>query len=169
MSGPVTLSPEAESARQVCARLHQASRDLRLYPEDHPTVRATLDRLLEAVTSHLEKVGPLVLQVGGRQPDPRGRGGICQRADRDNLAFIMFRDGIRGLTFHEGIEPTELEALVDCLARTDQLADDDHDLITALWEQDLVHIEFEVVDPFLEGEGSSDDAFDELREPSSAV
>ena len=83
---------------------------------------------------------------------------------RDNLAFLMFRDGIRSLTLSPGIEPSEMEALVDCLARADQMQDTDHDLSTALWGHDLVHVRLEVVDPFLEGEGARDDSFEELRD-----
>jgi HEAT repeat protein len=153
-----------ESAKKVCARIHQGYRDHRLYPAGHPTTRNTMELLMATVRSHLESLGPLVLQVTENRLLFEGQEVYTYAESRDNLAFLMFRDGIRALTLNPGLELSELEALVGCLARADQMQDTDHDLSTALWEHDLVHVRLEVVDPFLEGDGASDDSFDELRD-----
>jgi HEAT repeat protein len=165
VTGPVDQSREIKSAQEVCRRLYQAYRDLRLYPRDHPTVRGAFDRLLEVLDPHLETTGALALEVEEDRLLCGGEEVYVQDAGRDNLAFVMFRDGVRALTFHQGMEPSELEAFADCLARVDQSAESDYDLATSLWEQDLVHIDYEVADPFLEGEGgNAGDAFDHLRD-----
>jgi HEAT repeat protein len=164
MNGVTNLSVAAESAKKVCARLHQGYRDHRLYPPGHPTVCNTMEMLLATVKSHLDSLGPLVLLVGEDRLLYQGEEVYTHGENRDNLAFLMFRDGIRVLRLTPGIDAREVEALVDCLARADQMVDTDHDLSTVLWEGDLVHVEVEVVDPFLEGEGVRDDSFDELRD-----
>jgi hypothetical protein len=164
MTRLVSSSVAVESARKVCARFHQSYRDHRLYPTGHPTSSNTRELLASTVTSHLESLGPLVLQVTEDRLLVEGEEVYTYTESRDNLAFLMFRDGIRSLTLTPGVESSELAALVDCLARADQLQNTDHDLSTALWEHDLVHVRLEVVDPFLEGEGSSDETFDELRD-----
>jgi hypothetical protein len=159
------VTPSAtEAARQVCKRLHQAHRDYRLYPEEHPTVRASMERLLETMTHYLEAYGILMLEVEEDRLLLDGEAVCTESAGSENLAFLFFRDGIRGVTVQQGVDAEELTGLVDCLANADGLADLDHDLVTALWEQDLVHIQCEVVDPFLGGDGGVSGAFDELRE-----
>ena len=144
-------------------RLHQTYRDLRLYPENHPTTQGAMDRLLGLLQSHLEGFGPLLLQVEEDQLLLQDEPVYTPRGNNENLAFLMFRDGIRGLAIYEGVELGELAGFVDCLARSDRLADLDHDLITALWEQDLTHIACDVVDPFLEGDAGGGEAFKELK------
>jgi hypothetical protein len=160
----VSPSVVVESAKKVCSRIHQGYRDHRLYPVGHPTTRNTMELLATTVKSHLESLGPLALQVTENRLLLDGDEVYAHVESRDNLAFLMFRDGVRALTLIPGIEPSELEALVDCLARADQMQDSDHDLSTALWEQGLVHVRLEVVDPFLQGDGGSDESFDELRD-----
>lgn len=123
-----------------------------------------MDRLLGLLQAHIDSFGPLLLQVEEDRLILEDEAVYDQSGTTENLAFVMFRDGIRGLAFHEGVELGELAGFVDCLARGDRLADLDHDLITALWERDLVHIEYEVVDPFLGGDGSGGEAFDELKD-----
>ena len=164
MNGAASPSVVVESAKKVCTRMHQGYRDHRLYPAGHPTTRNTMELLTATVTSHLESLGPLVLQVTENRLLLEHDEVYTMAESRDNLAFLMFRDGIRSLTLSPGIEPSELEALVDCLARADQMQDTDHDLSTALWEHELIHVRLEVVDPFLEGEWASDESFGELRD-----
>jgi hypothetical protein len=164
MNGVADPSVAADSARIVCARLHQAYRDHRLYPAGHPTARNNLELMTTTVRSHLDSSGPLALQVTEDRILLEGEE-VYSRADsRDNLAFLMFRDGITGITLIPGVEQDELEALVDCLARADQMHNTDYDLSTALWEHELIHISLEVVDPFSGGDGSADVSLHELRE-----
>ena len=164
MNGVQSLSAAADSAKNVCARLHQAYRDLRLYPAGHPSTKNAMELARRAVEAHLDALGPLVLGVTEFSLAYEGEDVYAHVENRDNLAFLMFRDGIRTLTLLPGIEQAELEVLIDCLSRADQMVDTDQDLSTALWEHDLVHIQLEVVDPFLEGEGASDEAYEELRD-----
>ena len=57
-----------------------------------------------------------------------------------------------------------MEAFADCLAHADDLAESEHDLATAFWEQDFAHIDYRVADPFLGGEVLPQGTIDALRE-----
>jgi HEAT repeat protein len=85
-------------------------------------------------------------------------------ATRDNLAFLLFRDGVRSIAFHPEVDMSELSALAECLSHADDLADAEHDLVTAFWEQDFSHIDYKVADPFLGGEVLAEGMIDSLRE-----
>lgn len=162
------LPDNQQSVRQqtvgaICHQLHRAYRDLRLYPSGHPMSRQALDGLADRLGKHLESYGSLALEVEEQALFYDGQPAYTYDASRDNLAFLMFRDGIRSLSFRPGLEPNELEAFVSRLAHADDLDSADQDLATAMWEDDFAHIDYTLVDPFLEGEVLTEGAIDDLR------
>jgi len=164
MRSPISGGSERDAAVKICADLHHAYREFRLYPSTHPMVRTAIERLLQSVTSYADRYGPLELRVEENRLLHGDAEVYAFDLSRDNPAFLMFRDGIRSLAMRPGITTREIEALVDCLANADDLADFEHDLATALWERELHHIDYHVVDPFLMGGGEErDEAVDDLR------
>ncbi|MBN1629771.1 MAG: HEAT repeat domain-containing protein [Thermoleophilia bacterium] len=113
--------------------------------------------------TQLNANGPLVVEVEEQELVWDGQPVYAYNASRDNLAFLLFRDGIRSVSFRPGLEPKELETFVSRLAHADDLESADYDLATALWEDDFAHIDYTLVDPFLEGEVLTEGAIDDLR------
>jgi HEAT repeat protein len=153
------------AAAVVCGAFHRAYREWRLYPPGHPTAQESLENLAEQLAGYMEQWGTLALGVREDALILEGEP-VYEResTSRDNLAFLMFRDGLRAIFFHPGCETRELEGLVDCLAHAYDLPNMEHDLVTALWERELVNIEYEVVDPFLGGSGLREGTVNALRE-----
>jgi HEAT repeat protein len=114
---------------------------------------------------HLDRHGSLMLRIEEAALFFEDQEVYFQEELRTSIAFLMFRDGLRFLVFHPGIDEREASAFVDCLAHSDDLASLEHDLATVLWERDLQHVEYEVADPFLSGSGQSlrDEAVNDLR------
>jgi len=72
---------------------------------------------------------------------------VYDSADRnDSLAFLLYRDGVRRLSFHPGLELRELQAFLSCLNRVAVLANDQDDLVTLFWEQDFHAIRYFAVE-----------------------
>lgn len=68
---------------------------------------------------------------------------VLESPDRtDSLAFLLYRDGIRRLSFSPGLELQELRAFLRCLNRVALLTNDQDDLVTLLWEQDFHSIRY---------------------------
>jgi hypothetical protein len=153
------------AAAVVCGAFHRTYREWRLYPPGHPTARESVERLSENLAQYLDEWGTLALGVREDALILEGQP-VYEResASRDNLAFLMFRDGVRAIFFHPGCEIQELEGLVDCLAHAYDLPNMEHDLVTALWERDLINIEYEVVDPFIGGSALREGTVNALRE-----
>lgn len=151
MIGEVEQAAKRDSAREICSRLHRARLAARLYPRGHPAVSQTLEALHQACLSYLEQWGPIEIQVEETCLLHQGEEIYTHGESRQNLAFLLFRDGIRLIELKPELEVDELESLVDCLAWADELLESEQDLATALWERDLEHIEYEAVDPFLTG------------------
>jgi HEAT repeat protein len=124
----------------------------------------SIEGLAVTIARYVDQWGPLTFEVQEDSLLVEREPVYQQETGRDNLAFLMFRDGVRTLSLNPEMQREEIEALVDCLAHADDLADMEHDLVTALWERDLGHIDYQVVDPFLAGEVLGEGMVDTLRE-----
>ena len=74
------------------------------------------------------------------------------RSRSDSLAFLLYKDGVRDITFLPGIEGDELSKILGVLQRAKMLktAEAD-DLLTMLWEADLEFFKCQYVAQFTEG------------------
>jgi hypothetical protein len=148
----------------ICALMHRAYRDLRFYPQEHPVPKETVHLLAELLARFLTEEGSLVLGVEEDQLVFGEEVVYAHAESRDNLAFIMFRDGLRAVSFHSGLDADEIEAFVRCLAHADDLLSNEQDLLTVFWEQDFVHVDYEAADPFFQGGVLREETIDTLRE-----
>ncbi|NIR46188.1 MAG: hypothetical protein GWN99_17310 [Gemmatimonadetes bacterium] len=65
---------------------------------------------------------------------------------QDNIAFQLYRDGIRRLELLPGAEEDELREFIDVLRLAKTLKEDEDDLLTLMWNCDFQHIRYEYVD-----------------------
>lgn len=89
----------------------------------------------------------------GEETDRPGFGG-AGRSDpaRENLAFTLYRDGVRELSFHRGFEREEMDAFLSLLARVSRLrGEEQDDLLTLLWDRDWYHLRYRYVEALPEG------------------
>jgi hypothetical protein len=64
----------------------------------------------------------------------------------DSLPFAFYRDGVRRLDFLRGLSLEELGVLVSAVARGFSYAGLGDDIVSELWQHDLEHIQYLVVD-----------------------
>ena len=157
-------SAQIKKVSAICGHLHRAYRDLRFYPPGHPVPRETVGQLVESLRRFVAEEGRLTLEVEEDRLVFQEEAVYGHAETRDNLAFIMFRDGVRAVTLHSGLEAEEIEALVECLAHADDLLESDQDLLTAFWEEDFAHIDYQAADPFVGGGVLREGTLDALRE-----
>lgn len=65
---------------------------------------------------------------------------------QDNLAFNLYRDGIRRVELLPGVEDDELRQFIDVLRLSRTLKEDEDDLLTLMWNCDFSLIRYEYVD-----------------------
>jgi HEAT repeat protein len=65
---------------------------------------------------------------------------------QDNLAFQLYRDGVRRIEFHPGVEDDELRRFIDVLRLAKTLREEEDDLLTLMWNCDFQYIRYEYVD-----------------------
>ena len=69
---------------------------------------------------------------------------------KESLAFLFYRDGIREIRFHKGLEAREVYDFLSIVRKSDLVNRMEDDLVTLLWEKDFSHISFTSLDDFLE-------------------
>ncbi len=135
--------------------MQKAYRAIRFYPPDHPLANHCLDELAGAFDRALAD-GTLRLAVSENSLTYEEEPVFTTDDLRESIPFILFRDGIRSLTFRNGLGRDEAAELIEALGQAQEVDKADHDLVTILWERNLPHLEYQVADPLLEGESSAD-------------
>ena len=141
-------APADAELKPVAAWLNQLARTLktcRLYDSNHPTVVRFREDLAGSLKSLLEEQGPLVLRFTNDDVLVGETSLYPARSRDDNLALPFYQDGIHSLTLSPGIEPGEVEALLEALLSVTGQNLGQDDLVTLLWEAHLDHVDVEYV------------------------
>ncbi len=64
----------------------------------------------------------------------------------ENLAFQLYKDGIRRIELQPGVEEHEIRRLIDVLRLARTLQSDQEDLLTLMWNADFRYVRYEYVD-----------------------
>jgi hypothetical protein len=146
-----------EMVKGVIGLLFMAAKNHNMYPENHAIYQESLHAVVSRLDPFLKKYGNLRLDVEKDrllfedetvyQDDPK----------RDQLAYPLFRDGIQWLEFQAEIEPWEISDLINILNQYRMLQEEPKgDLVTALWEKDLPHMQYAATDVLWKAETVKD-------------
>lgn len=133
---------------EVGAWVTQLSRTLktcRLYDAANPTVVRFREELTVSLVSLLGRHGGIEIEVTGTDLLLDGLPVQPPQTRDEGLAFAFYRDGVRAVRLFPGIEPAEIELLVDALLRQGRASEAEDDLVTLLWESQHPHIEIDCV------------------------
>ena len=147
-SSPEPTPDDSVVVKAAASLLNQVARTLktcRLYDANNPTVIRFRAELAQTARRVLDEHGPITY-VFHSDDVMFGEASLYPARSRDdNLALPFYRDGVRSLTLSAGIEPREIEALLDAVLNVTGQHPSDDDLVTLLWEAQLTHIEVDYV------------------------
>src|SRR3954470_22285824 len=140
-SFPVAYVTDLLKAFVKAVRAHQ------LYLPNNPMHARSLEAVREGFTKVWTQTDELELQIVETQLMWEGRVVLDeQERTSDNVAWLFYKDGIRELKFLQGFEQEELGILFNLLQRVRKATDDDDDLLTLMWEQEFVMLQYRYVD-----------------------
>ncbi|KPJ59375.1 MAG: hypothetical protein AMJ46_11610 [Latescibacteria bacterium DG_63] len=144
--------------KQVCeitTALARAYKSRQLYAANNPVRHTSLDSVFLALTDFLQQNEMLTFSVTESQFIYYGKAVYSNPDRRESPVFRLYRDGIRFLSFHEGITREELGELLDALSEVSpEGGEGDMDVVTQIWERDLAHITYIAVDDCLDFDDS---------------
>ena len=145
-SFPIVYVTDLLKAFVKAVRAHQLylpnnpmhARALEAVRESFATLWVHTDEIdLHVVETRLEWEGRVVLDEEGRTSD--------------NIAWLLYKDGVRELKMLQGFEQEELGVFFNLLQRVRKATDDDDDLLTLMWEREFVNLQYRYVDLTQEG------------------
>ena len=125
----------------------KAFRATQMYLPNNPMHARSIDAVRDAFNHLWEQTDDLVLQVIETRREWEGRV-VLDEGERtsDNVAWLLYKDGIRELTMLKGFELEELSVFFGLLQRVRKASDDDDDLLTLMWEREFATLQYRYVD-----------------------
>ncbi|HEX6912848.1 MAG TPA: hypothetical protein VF142_20740, partial [Longimicrobium sp.] len=159
-TAPLLLEPDAGTpggdaaaraeVQEVVRGFSRALRTHLLYEGQSPALDRFVEGLRERMAALWERLPYLNVQVEERDILWQGTA-VFTGEERDNLAFLLYKDGVRELSFMPGFEGEDLDAFLGILARIHRLRLDEEDLLTLLWDHDWGHFRYRYVESVSEG------------------
>jgi hypothetical protein len=159
-TAPLLLDPDAGApgadaaaraeVQEVVRGFARALRTHLLYEGSSPALDKFVESLRERMGALWDRLPYLNVQVEEREIVWQGTA-VYAPEERDNLAFLLYKDGVRELSFMPGFEADDLHGFLAILARIHRLKLDEEDLLTLLWDHDWSHFRYRYVEPVSEG------------------
>ncbi|HYR11714.1 MAG TPA: HEAT repeat domain-containing protein [Longimicrobium sp.] len=137
--------------QEVVRGFTRALRTHLLYEGPSPALDKFVESLRARMAGLWERLPHLNVQVEEAEIQWEGIAVFSAAEERENLAFLLYKDGVRELSFMPGFEGDDLDAFLGILARIHRLKLDEEDLLTLLWDHDWGHFRYRYVEPLSEG------------------
>jgi len=141
---------ELKSVKDVLLQLTKTAKTLKIYLPNNPIYQRFLQELQSRFDGHLREYETLRLKIKQYAIYYKGRS-VYENTNRlESLAFKLSVDGVRELTFLEGIDKDEITSLLEIIGREYDPSNPDDDMVTLLWERHFTHINYLVASDFIQ-------------------
>jgi HEAT repeat protein len=127
----------------------KAGRAHQLYLPNNPIYRGAIDALRAGFGPIWKNTDEFTLAVGEtdlRWYDAVVSGESNSEKNADNLAWLLYKDGLREITISKGFEASEVVKFLEVTQRARHAQPDDDDLVAMFWEADFVHLKYRYID-----------------------
>lgn len=132
----------------------KAGRAHQLYLPNNPIYRGAIDALRAGFKPIWARTEEFTLAVGEtelRWFDAVVSGDSNLGKTADNLAWLLYKDGLREITILRGFEDAEVVKLLEIVQRARHAQPDDDDLVAMLWEADFAFLRYRYIDLLHDG------------------
>ncbi len=148
------LSPRQQRVAGLLARLATTARSFLLYDAGNEAIHRFLTLLLDSFVQTLEEEGSLALAVQPFELRFEGQVVYLNRDRERSMAFRLYRDGVRALTFRKGFHWEEMARLLEILSiRYTGVHQREDDMVTLLWKAHFTHLDVSAVEGIVPDEG----------------
>jgi hypothetical protein len=145
--GKETVGDSLALVRLILIALNGAFKKILLYPPEHVIYQTSLNSLKKCLDDFIDQHGSLVINIDRHKILYKNEVVHEGPMDEENPAFILFRDGIYHLEFHESIALWEIHRLLEILQKHQVLNEEaENDVVTALWESELPCLSYKAED-----------------------
>lgn len=136
---------EAARVEELIRSISTALRSYKLYGGESPMLERFVTAVKDKLAELWQDLPKLEIAVDEHRFLWEGRVVFPVGGDSGDLPFLFYKDGVRDLTFLPGFED-EVPRLLSVIARAAQVRQEEDDLVTLLWEEDLEHLRYNFVE-----------------------
>ena len=123
---------------ELLGLINKGVRATQLYLPNNPVYQRAVDNVRAGFRQVFQSVEELQLQV--TEGELKWEDEVVYSHDNkgESLAWLLYKDGVRSLTFKQGVEADEMPKFLRILHQARNLQSDAaDDMLTLLWEQDF--------------------------------
>ena len=152
MTAPDAVVLPPSQVAELLQSLVKALRAFQMYLPNNPIYQRAVLNVRSAFGPVWAATDEIVLQVVETDFHWEQEVVYQQLTKSESLAWILYKDGLRTLTFRRGVEAEEIARFLAIVNRARFLpADAGDDLLTLLWEEEFLWIAYEFAEPFTDG------------------
>ena len=142
------ISEVEEEVKEIAKLLSRTAKNYQMYLSNNRMFLTSLENLQESLNDFLE-INEVLTFVVHEFELLHDDAVVYSNTDKhQSIAFRIYRDGVRLLSFHKGITQDDLLAFFEALTRCMESDNLEEDFVTLLWEKDLQAITYYEVNDF---------------------
>ncbi len=159
---------DLDEIKAILQDIERSRKNIRLYPSNNPVYLKTIDRIYTNLASYLDINDELSLKVKQYDITFNNENVYHNENKVESLALLLFKDGIRELTFIKGVPREEAGDLLKILATDLQVEIPEEDIVTLMWEREFQFIRYVVDNEYLlEDENFETTAIENVKKHSA--
>lgn len=140
---------ELKEVKDILQNLIKSKKTIRMYPQNNPIYIKILEDSYERFKSFFDYHNSITLSIKQNSIYYDSEQIYYNPEKEDNLALFFFKDGLREITFKNGLQQEELEEFLKIIALDFDREVIDDDIVTLLWEKDFQNIKYVVDEAYL--------------------
>lgn len=155
------LDPEERAkVKLVLTSLGRAYSSMKIYPPKSPSIKYSFDAFAEKMMEFLDEYEMLLITINEFRLIYKGKTVFQDEKKRTSFPFLFFKDGMREMSFHKGLDENELQEFLVTIKTDSDLPPENIDIVNSLWVKDFAHIRYFAPDEFLESDISAEEEAD---------
>lgn len=123
--------------------ISKGMRATQLYLPNNPVYQRAVDNIRTAFRQIWQATDDLIFDIGETEMRWEDHSIYSQDQRNESIAWTLFKDGVRSLTFKRGVEDVEIVRFLAVLQQAKNLqADAPDDLLTLLWAEDFQFVTY---------------------------
>jgi hypothetical protein len=165
-------SPDLALAVDIAKTLTKTIRTFNVYPRDNPIYQKFANDLFDKFNRFFETGDELNFDIEQHSLLFKGTQVFHSEERTENIALLLFADGIRQISFYKGITSEEIVDFIDILRIAPKAeVNDEDDIVTLLWEKNIRNMGYasveDTVDDDLAVEAALIESLDQERTADS--
>lgn len=123
--------------------ISKGMRATQLYLPNNPVYQRAVDNIRAAFRQIWQSTDDLIFDIGETEISWEDHAVYSQAQRNESIAWTLYKDGVRSLTFKPGVEDLEIVRFLGVLHQAKNLqADAPDDLLTLLWAEDFQFVNY---------------------------